>query len=276
MYPIWRSRPSGARQSRAVSSILPPTPSRTQSRPSGAILRSSSRTSCVVRWLTTWSHPRSFRSRALSSDPQVPITVHPASFANWTAKCPAPPAAAVIRTVSPGRIFPVPSSMAHEVRAEIRSPTHSGEAVGTFQTVEALATSYSEKALPTKHTASPIATRSTSLPTAATIPTPSAPRRKDDRPLFPTKACSPRARKVSQPPLIPAYRTRIKTSSSPSSVGVGVSSSVTLATSRKPEPAPVPTRARKVFGTAPTTALLLLLVVAVLPLLAVLLLPVTV
>tara|TARA_B100000768_G_scaffold121846_1_gene112819 strand:- start:395 stop:586 length:192 start_codon:yes stop_codon:yes gene_type:complete len=48
-----------------------------------------------------WSHPRAQRALAFSALEQVPMTVHPDIFANCTAKWPAPPAAAVTRTVSP-------------------------------------------------------------------------------------------------------------------------------------------------------------------------------
>lgn len=106
------------------------------------------------------------------------------------------------------------SSAAQAVTPDSTSATASGPATSTTVTSAAFATQYSPKAAaPLQATWLPGAMGPpTPGPTATTTPAPSAPSGKapPERALG-AKACSARARNVSQPPLMPAYVMRINT-----------------------------------------------------------------
>jgi hypothetical protein len=148
----------------------------------------------------------------LASDPATATTRAPASCASCTAKCPVPPAAAVTSTTSPGCTLAVCSSAAAAVTADRVNATASGVAASRGVHMAACVTPYSENAAaPLQATAWPTDRPVTPGPTAATTPAPSAPRLYSSFALLAVKAPSPRTRKVSQPPLIPAYSMRTST-----------------------------------------------------------------
>eukprot|EP00955_Chlamydomonas_euryale_P021954 231750-Chlamydomonas_euryale.AAC.5 len=160
------------------------------------------------------------RLHTFSSEPHSATTVRaPPSSAICTARWPVPPAAAETATASPAANRAVVSSATHAVTPDSTSATASalgGPSKRTSDAARAIVYSAKQNSPPPRATAWPSA-RSCGQPgpSATTTPAPSAPSGKCVRALLAANACSPRARNVSQPPLIPAKRTRTSASPGP-------------------------------------------------------------
>ena len=109
------SRPSLASESRPCWKSSPPTCSYTTSTPRPSVARMTSATTSWVWWLIPTSRPSSFARSSFSSEPALPITNAPASFASCTAADPIPLPTELISTVSPGWSFARVKSMCQAV-----------------------------------------------------------------------------------------------------------------------------------------------------------------
>ena len=113
------SRPSFASESRPCWKSSPPTCSYTTSTPRPSVARMTSATTSWVWWLIPTSSPSSFARSSFSSEPALPITNAPASFASCTAADPIPLPTELISTVSPGWSFARVKSMCQAVAKAI-------------------------------------------------------------------------------------------------------------------------------------------------------------